>query len=334
MKNKYLKIFECCFPVKGRKNTVIIDPQRGEMYRFPNKYYQYLELLNNNTFNTAEKKAINKIEFNFFIEFLVTNEIAFLTEHKKNFPSISTTFEEPVIISNAIIDTSTDSKYDIFSVIDQLNELGCRHIQFRFYDYKDEEFIFEILSKTHIADKIHSIEIISKYNSKIKQNIYKKLNKKYLKLQSLIFHSAPKDELLHSLIVNNSSMMMVVFTKEEMLSEKDCGKISQDYFITNSLYFILESKSFNNCLNKKISIDKHGNIKNCPSMLKKYGNIKDTTLEEALNEQGFKDLWNIKKDDIKVCQDCEFKFVCSDCRAYTVDNDLYGKPEKCEYSPI
>ena len=30
----------------------------------------------------------------------------------------------------------------------------------------------------------------------------------------------------------------------------------------------MESLSFNNCLNAKISIDRFGNIKNCPSMAK------------------------------------------------------------------
>ena len=69
-------------------------------------------------------------------------------------------------------------------------------------------------------------------------------------------------------------------------------------------------------------------------MKESYGNIKDTTLEEVLNKKGFKKLWTIHKDKIKVCQDCEFRHICTDCRAYREDpEDIYSKPLKCGYSP-
>lgn len=69
-------------------------------------------------------------------------------------------------------------------------------------------------------------------------------------------------------------------------------------------------------------------------MQKSYGNIQTTTLEEALNKSGFKDLWSIKKDDIKICQDCEFRHICTDCRAFIDDpNDIYSHPAKCTYNP-
>ena len=62
--------------------------------------------------------------------------------------------------------------------------------------------------------------------------------------------------------------------------------------------------------------------------------IKDTTLQEALEKPGFKDLWNIKKDDIDVCKDCEFRHICTDCRAFIKDeNDIYSQPAKCGYNP-
>ena len=40
------------------------------------------------------------------------------------------------------------------------------------------------------------------------------------------------------------------------------------------------------------------------------------------------------KDAIKICQDCEFRHICTDCRAY-LDNpkDLYSHPAKCTYNP-
>ena len=69
-------------------------------------------------------------------------------------------------------------------------------------------------------------------------------------------------------------------------------------------------------------------------MTKSYGNIRDTTLKEAIEKEGFKDMWFIHKDQIDVCKDCEFRHICTDCRAYIQDpNNIYSKPAKCSYDP-
>ncbi|MFT6810576.1 MAG: SPASM domain peptide maturase of grasp-with-spasm system [Saprospiraceae bacterium] len=90
-----------------------------------------------------------------------------------------------------------------------------------------------------------------------------------------------------------------------------------------------------------VKLAMYGEIKNCPSMSESYGNIKDTSLAEAIEKPGFKKYWNINKDQIAVCKDCEFRYICTDCRAYTDDPyDLSGeegtnhsKPLKCGYDP-
>lgn len=73
-------------------------------------------------------------------------------------------------------------------------------------------------------------------------------------------------------------------------------------------------------------------------MVQSFGNIKDTTLKEALSHPDFKKYWNITKDQIEVCKDCEFRHICTDCRAYTerthFDKDIdLSKPLKCGYNP-
>jgi SPASM domain peptide maturase of grasp-with-spasm system len=69
-------------------------------------------------------------------------------------------------------------------------------------------------------------------------------------------------------------------------------------------------------------------------MKKSFGNVKDTKLEDAILKKNFKELWNITKNDIKVCKDCEFRHMCTDCRAYIEDpKDRHSKPLKCGYDP-
>ncbi|MCU7617403.1 hypothetical protein NZ698_09350 [Chryseobacterium sp. PBS4-4] len=80
-------------------------------------------------------------------------------------------------------------------------------------------------------------------------------------------------------------------------------------------------------------------IRNYPSMPQSFGNIKDTTLEDELCHKDFKKYWNLTKDKIEVCKDCEFRYICKDCRAYTErtheDNEGLdiSKPLKCGYDP-
>ena len=69
-------------------------------------------------------------------------------------------------------------------------------------------------------------------------------------------------------------------------------------------------------------------------MKESFGNIKETNLSDLINKQGFKKYWDIKKDDIAICKDCEFRHICTDCRAYIEDpQDIYSKPLKCGYNP-
>ena len=97
----------------------------------------------------------------------------------------------------------------------------------------------------------------------------------------------------------------------------------------------LETLHFNNCLNQKISIDRLGKIKNCPSMTKDFGDVSlRPSFEDIVTSEDFRYLWKIKKDDIEICKDCELRYACLDCRAYLTDpQNLLSKPVKCKYTP-
>ena len=69
-------------------------------------------------------------------------------------------------------------------------------------------------------------------------------------------------------------------------------------------------------------------------MKEHFGHVSDTTLTSVVHQDGFKKFWNITKDDIETCSECELRYVCQDCRAYTREADNpYSKPLKCKYDP-
>lgn len=66
-------------------------------------------------------------------------------------------------------------------------------------------------------------------------------------------------------------------------------------------------------------------------MSKAYGNIRDHSIAEIFRSNEFQKYWDITKDEIHVCKDCEYRYICNDCRAFVTD--IYDKPLKCKYNP-
>lgn len=70
---------------------------------------------------------------------------------------------------------------------------------------------------------------------------------------------------------------------------------------------------------------------NCPHMTEVFGNIINDRIKPIVHSKHFQKLWSLSKDKIKVYQDCEFRYMCSDCRAFL--NNINDKPKKCKYLP-
>jgi radical SAM protein with 4Fe4S-binding SPASM domain len=68
-------------------------------------------------------------------------------------------------------------------------------------------------------------------------------------------------------------------------------------------------------------------------MQTKFGNAKETSLEKVLTDPTFTAPWSADKSQIDTCKVCEFRFICTDCRAFTENNHPLGKPRKCGYDP-
>src|SRR5690606_5687364 len=91
-------------------------------------------------------------------------------------------------------------------------------------------------------------------------------------------------------------------------------------------------------LHKKVSVDKDGVIRNCPAMPESFGNIIRTSIANVLGNSEITKYWNVTKDMVEICKDCEFRHICTDCRAYTERTHIVSgldisKPLKCGYNP-
>ena len=334
MNDAFLKLYSNCIFTKGLHRSLISDLQRGKYHLVPNSL---LALFDDKSVMDIES-VIRKIDENSklilreYVDFLLAEELAFYCEEVELdlFPSMSLEWDFPAHISNCIIDDNNTGDFINENLLSQLEELCCNYIQLRYYSIIPLEKLKQqllVISKSQIK----TLDIIMKYSTT--DNYLKdvcQLVNENKKVRCLTFHSGIIDEIIQP---ENYGFGIVAQTKSIITDHKNCGVISPEYFTINIETFT-ESQQHNTCLNRKISIDVNGEIKNCPSMAISYGNIRNTTLKEAVDKQGFKDVWHINKDQIKICKDCEFRHICTDCRVYIEEpGDIYSKPLKCGYNP-
>jgi SPASM domain peptide maturase of grasp-with-spasm system len=326
----YVKYFSNVKVTQGKTHFTLIDTQRQQYYRFPNELLFFANLLKSNILEDAlkEEKIINDISIHDFYEFFESEELVFTTKYPELFPEIDESWNSPFEITNMIIDLDDNTLFDSkLNAIEAAQAIGIRHLQFRYYDNKVSEFLDFVENKLS-NNEFDSIELMFYYIEGIKEKVEMLLSK-IQNIFQIFIYKAPAAELYRPI---PSIFANIIFTQQE-LNLHNCGMVENSLFITNLKHFT-ESQHHNTCLNRKISIDVDGNIKNCPSMAQSFGNIRDTTLQEALDHPDFKKYWNVKKDEIAVCKDCEFRHICTDCRAY-IENpeDMYSKPLKCGYNP-
>lgn len=332
----HFKLFSNCIITKGANRGIILDIQRGKIFFIPNDLIEVVTYLNcGNSINSSHNKFgfENKYIIDEYINFLIENELGFnLTEKEYDFfPDMKLNFHTPSHITNAIIEFSNNNIISYKSILESICSLNCRYLQFIFYDWNLLNDLKDIINISYSMN-FRSIEILTNYDEKVKGILQEIIDNAYI-ITSVSLFNIPESE--RNLF--NNKQIPIVFFDYELNSFKHCGAIDKKYFVIGKESFT-ESLNHNSCLHKKITIDKEGNIKNCPAMTQNFGNIHNSSLDEALNHPDFKKYWNVTKDLISVCKDCEFRHICTDCRAFTEQNyfqkDLdLSKPLKCGYNP-
>lgn len=326
------ELFANCVIVKGHNRSTICDLQRNDVRTIPNDLYDILIDHEGKTINEIKKQYHNEFDeiIDEYFQFLFDNEFVFFTKQTAIFPPLSLKWSDPTIISNSIIDIDKNSSYDVLKVLKQLDDLHCRHLEIRNFDVARIDVLENILVfLKENESSIQSIEILLPFFKDVEKWIVSMTNN-FLRIDFIrVFNSS----INQNIVPNGNSKAHVMYTKQHYESELCCGKINQNFFAANMKAFT-ESVNHNSCLNKKLSIDKNGNIKNCPSMQKGFGSVNDTQLKDIVTDKDFTKVWSITKDQILVCKDCEFRHICTDCRAYKENpTDEFSKPLKCGYSP-
>jgi SPASM domain peptide maturase of grasp-with-spasm system len=322
-REKYFNVFASCIPVQGANRSIIMDLQRGGHIYIPNSLHDFLP-------NFKEKKLSDLLnEFNTdaetiesYVEYLLSYEVGFFTDNPENFPAIDMTFYSPMEILDAIIELSPENMHYLKEVFKELSLLGCQNLELRSFDalpLKELEYIISLGENT----RLRSINVITRYDKEISKSEWTKFISDHTLVDHLIIHSSINDE--------ETEIKGFKYIERQINNSSSCG-CNINSFSTINLMFTTESMHFNNCLHRKVSIDVQGNIVNCLNLKNDIqGNIKTHLITEIIRGSEFQKLWDINKDKIKTCQDCEYRYMCSDCRAHI--SGVYDKPKHCNYDP-
>lgn len=323
----FLNLFSSCAIINGFKNAIIFDVERGIYCQIPNEIGEFIK---------------QNIGFHFSLQGYDLETVTLLTDYLKFLSDTKFIFFTPTVQTNVTLEKeeyfSSFELEDLIIDSDSFSNLkkcfkkivsSPEYLQIRFFFIPTINELNYIIEKT-IEKQFLSIELVLPRSIKIDYSKYLNLYDEYKIISRLVVYNCKENTKIND--------KEIYFITSKIKTKKHCGVISENSLYPNIRTY-LSSKMCNSCLNKKISIDVNGDIRNCPSMPESFGNIKDTTLEEAIDKPGFKKYWNLTKDDIEICKDCEFRYICTDCRAYTERTNVnekgldVSKPLKCGYNP-
>lgn len=328
-----MKIFihNSVFITKGYNRALLVDTQKNKIFYVPNSM---ADVFFNGFFDLSSKlyDEDSKLIIDQYISFLRDNHLSFETENENEVITLNGqdkyNFESPSIFDNCIIDVSSSCQQDYKSIFEGLTKARCKYLKLRYFEQGSLQSLIDMYELYIKNGRLRGVEIYWKYTSDITTKDLMKFlaNSERIYKFVLYDYGAPNAP-------DNSYNPILYFSNIKSIDSSACGLIGHEFFALNLESYNL-SKKYNSCLYKKVSIDKDGFIKNCPSLAKTFGRVESPDWIDVFKNKDFTSIWNINKDSIVKCKDCEYRFVCTDCRAYLDDpEDMKSAPLKCGYDP-
>lgn len=93
---------------------------------------------------------------------------------------------------------------------------------------------------------------------------------------------------------------------------------------------------WNSCWYGKAVITSEGDVLPCVFARDLVaGNVTKQSLKEIILGKKMQSFWSLNSDKIETCRDCEYRYLCDDCRpwAFGTTRNLYAKSPRCAYDP-
>ncbi len=327
----WFNLFASCIIVEGKANSLIYDVERMEFYDLSNDFLEILKMAEKHDTYAIKKAYDNEQDdlIDGFFDRFIESEIGFYTNEPERFPKIDFTWESPYFITNSIIEVDHSSDFNFEDIINQLDLLGCRAVQLRFlYPVKVNE-LGRIMNKFNNS-RIHQVDILIPYEALPDHEEIYHLASTHPRLNRVLIYAAPSDEIIEH---DNYVLDKIILYLKKDLRVDSSEIINVDRFTTNMEAFS-EAKAYNLGLNRKVCINRNGEMKNYPRHERSFGNIETDRIEDIIHTREFQEKWFISNDKIEICRDCQYRYACVNNSDIKVEDNKYYKIDMCNFQPL
>lgn len=315
--------------VKGFTQLLIMDLQRLDTYAFDPKFEKILYVLQKGVSDTQFAHLDDE-----FRSFLKENELVFTCSEADVFPEMIKSYESLGIIENVIIELNEMTScylQDMSKMIDLLTVQAC-FVRIKSTTKEQLTQFLVLLNSSTLRSMELAIDANLYKDIEGKEDFWIELLRSFPRVKRIVVFSAGSDKVLRYF-----QDAFIVFRKNEFPTFNREKRVSKERLhINQELYF--NNHSYNSYFSHKLFIRGDGSIMNAPEYAQVFGNIENpdavSGIQSIIRSSIFQKYWRVKKDDIEVCKDCEFRYMCVDSRLpKQKDNGHWYFDTECRYNP-
>ena len=332
----HFKLHANCIPVKGAEKSIIVDLQNFSFYEVPNLLFEILQHTKDK--EVDEIKEFYKHEYDegidaYFQKF-IDLKLGFhldSADELNEFPSLVLDWKTPYYVQAAVFEIDSNDRYDYLKVLRELIDLQLPSVLFHFVNHCKAIDIVDITSALD-QSIIKTCDLFVSFEY-LEEEMMDELLKNHERIRRLVLINTPKDLDQDGFYQKYPLKDKIQLTSKNIDPNVYADNISIENFKFLQTYFA-EAQTYNVALNKKISFDKKGNIKNFLSHNQIFGNIHIDDWQKIYQSSVFQEKWLVSNDQIIKCRDCQFRYGCfSNSDLAKNDNEEWEKLQLCSFDP-
>lgn len=325
-KLKYLHISKCPI-IKGHIRDIIYDLNRSTYYYIPKELTNFINEINGRYIEDINYLISRNLVYEEYLSFLIEKEIVLMVneKHYNGFTPLNLKYISPEIISSLIFIIENELSFKFSFIVEFIEKMSVKTLTILVtlnHFLKLEEYL-ECLKGSTLCN----IEILIKSELNYNVSEFNKLFYINHSLRLICFFNSDKNETVYSDFPGRR-----FFFTSQNVNMKNIDFIDNSYFHVNMKNY-MESHSKNLFYNKKIILDSNGKL---------YADLSKERIISDLSEINYdmigdlfsNNIWNISKNNIEVCKDCEHRYMCLDPRyPVQISRKKYYFNTECNYNP-